>query len=158
MYVSLLTPEFAGLSSVWHRSTVSSSSVWSWGQWSAWTHLNNGENTLEVSILVPELRCCLPVHVCLALPPPLVVSPNSGPYKGETARLHLLSYVLYLGPVTMTMSQIIILISFLALPLTPGVSGANIPGYTGKVHFTATHPTNSNIPSTSPSPDSEMNR
>lgn len=58
----------------------------------------------------------------------------------------------------MTMSQIIILISFLALPLTPGVSGANIPGYTGKVHFTATHPTNSNIPSTSPSPDSEMNR
>ncbi|CAO2640656.1 Spermatogenesis-associated protein 48 [Lemmus lemmus] len=36
--------------------------------------------------------------------------------------------------------------------------GANIPGYTGKVHFTATHPTNSNIPSTTPSPDSEMNR
>ncbi|XP_040602595.1 spermatogenesis-associated protein 48 [Mesocricetus auratus] len=34
----------------------------------------------------------------------------------------------------------------------------NIPGYTGKVHFTATHPTNSNIPSTTPSPDSEMNR
>ncbi|XP_003503047.2 spermatogenesis-associated protein 48 [Cricetulus griseus] len=35
---------------------------------------------------------------------------------------------------------------------------ANIPGYTGKVHFTATHPTNSNIPSTTPSPDSEMSR
>nr|XP_034364069.1 spermatogenesis-associated protein 48 isoform X3 [Arvicanthis niloticus] len=34
---------------------------------------------------------------------------------------------------------------------------ANIPGYTGKVHFTATHPTNSNIPSTTPA-DSEMNR
>ncbi|XP_051021031.1 spermatogenesis-associated protein 48 [Acomys russatus] len=35
---------------------------------------------------------------------------------------------------------------------------ANIPGYTGKVHFTATHPANSNIPPTSPSADSEMNR
>ncbi|GAB1295817.1 Spermatogenesis-associated protein 48 [Apodemus speciosus] len=35
---------------------------------------------------------------------------------------------------------------------------ANIPGYTGKVHFTATHPTNANIPSTMPSADSEMNR
>ncbi|CAH6998694.1 Spata48 [Phodopus roborovskii] len=35
---------------------------------------------------------------------------------------------------------------------------ANIPGYTGKVHFTGTHATNSNIPSTTPSPDSEMNR
>ncbi|XP_031194421.1 spermatogenesis-associated protein 48 isoform X2 [Mastomys coucha] len=34
----------------------------------------------------------------------------------------------------------------------------NIPGYTGKVHFTATHPTNSRIPSTMPSADSEMNR
>ncbi|XP_008574413.1 PREDICTED: uncharacterized protein C7orf72 homolog [Galeopterus variegatus] len=33
---------------------------------------------------------------------------------------------------------------------------ANIPGYTGKVHFTATHPANSNIPSTTPSPDSEL--
>ncbi|XP_007528213.1 protein SPMIP7 [Erinaceus europaeus] len=33
---------------------------------------------------------------------------------------------------------------------------ANIPGYTGKVHFTATHPANSAIPSTSPSPDSEV--
>lgn len=58
----------------------------------------------------------------------------------------------------MTISQIIILLSFLALLLTLGISGANIPGYTGKVHFTATHPTNSNIPSTTPSPDSEMNR
>uniref|UniRef100_A0A8D1C0Q6 Spermatogenesis associated 48 n=1 Tax=Sus scrofa TaxID=9823 RepID=A0A8D1C0Q6_PIG len=35
---------------------------------------------------------------------------------------------------------------------------ANIPGYTGKVHFTATHPANSNIPSTTPSPDSEVHR
>ncbi|NP_001388478.1 spermatogenesis-associated protein 48 isoform b [Rattus norvegicus] len=35
---------------------------------------------------------------------------------------------------------------------------ANIPGYTGKVHFTATHPTNSNIPPTMPLSDSEMNR
>uniref|UniRef100_A0A8C6RDT7 Spermatogenesis associated 48 n=1 Tax=Nannospalax galili TaxID=1026970 RepID=A0A8C6RDT7_NANGA len=35
---------------------------------------------------------------------------------------------------------------------------ANIPGYTGKVHFTATHPANSNIPSTTPSSDSELNR
>lgn len=61
---------------VWHRSTVLSSSVYDWGQWSAWTHLNDGENTLEVSILVPELRCCLSVHVCLAVPPPLVVSPT----------------------------------------------------------------------------------
>ncbi|XP_037693737.1 spermatogenesis-associated protein 48 [Choloepus didactylus] len=33
---------------------------------------------------------------------------------------------------------------------------ANIPGYTGKVHFTSTHPANSNIPSTTPSPDSEV--
>ncbi|XP_006161868.1 spermatogenesis-associated protein 48 isoform X2 [Tupaia chinensis] len=33
---------------------------------------------------------------------------------------------------------------------------ANIPGYTGKVHFTATHPANSRVPSTSPSPDSEL--
>nr|XP_012314172.1 uncharacterized protein C7orf72 homolog [Aotus nancymaae] len=35
---------------------------------------------------------------------------------------------------------------------------ANMPGYTGKVHFTATHPANSNIPSTTPSPDSELYR
>ncbi|KAL6085305.1 hypothetical protein STEG23_022227 [Scotinomys teguina] len=35
---------------------------------------------------------------------------------------------------------------------------ANIPGYTSKVHFTATHPANSNIPPTAPSPDSEMKR
>nr|XP_003407161.1 spermatogenesis-associated protein 48 [Loxodonta africana] len=34
----------------------------------------------------------------------------------------------------------------------------NIPGYTGKVHFTATHPANSNIPPTTPSPDSEVHR
>ncbi|XP_040820949.1 spermatogenesis-associated protein 48 isoform X1 [Ochotona curzoniae] len=33
---------------------------------------------------------------------------------------------------------------------------ANIPGYTGKVHFTATHPANSNIPPTTPSPDSQL--
>ncbi|KAB0375994.1 hypothetical protein FD755_012637 [Muntiacus reevesi] len=33
---------------------------------------------------------------------------------------------------------------------------ANIPGYTGKVHFTATHPANSDRPSTTPSPDSEV--
>ncbi|XP_058390826.1 spermatogenesis-associated protein 48 [Diceros bicornis minor] len=33
---------------------------------------------------------------------------------------------------------------------------ANIPGYTGKVHFTATHPANSDVPSTTPSPDSEV--
>ncbi|KAK2493324.1 hypothetical protein MC885_011880 [Smutsia gigantea] len=33
---------------------------------------------------------------------------------------------------------------------------ANIPGYTSKVHFTATHPANSDIPSTRPSPDSEV--
>nr|XP_002721634.1 spermatogenesis-associated protein 48 isoform X1 [Oryctolagus cuniculus] len=33
---------------------------------------------------------------------------------------------------------------------------ANIPGYTGKVHFTATHPANSNIPPTTPSPDSNL--
>ncbi|XP_025778760.1 spermatogenesis-associated protein 48 [Puma concolor] len=35
---------------------------------------------------------------------------------------------------------------------------ANIPGYTGKVHFTASHPANSDIPSTAPSPDSEVYR
>ncbi|XP_020042780.2 protein SPMIP7 isoform X1 [Castor canadensis] len=34
---------------------------------------------------------------------------------------------------------------------------ANIPGYTGKVHFTATHPANSNIPPAIPSDDSELN-
>uniref|UniRef100_A0A8C5KIZ4 Sperm microtubule inner protein 7 n=1 Tax=Jaculus jaculus TaxID=51337 RepID=A0A8C5KIZ4_JACJA len=34
---------------------------------------------------------------------------------------------------------------------------ANIPGYTGKVHFTATHPANSNIPPTIPEQDSEVN-
>ncbi|XP_014649099.1 PREDICTED: uncharacterized protein C7orf72 homolog [Ceratotherium simum simum] len=33
---------------------------------------------------------------------------------------------------------------------------ANIPGYTGKVHFTATHPANSDVPSTTPSLDSEV--
>ncbi|XP_007942125.1 spermatogenesis-associated protein 48 [Orycteropus afer afer] len=33
---------------------------------------------------------------------------------------------------------------------------ANIPGYTGKVHFTVTHPANSNIPPTTPSTDSEV--
>ncbi|XP_005396680.1 PREDICTED: uncharacterized protein C7orf72 homolog isoform X2 [Chinchilla lanigera] len=36
--------------------------------------------------------------------------------------------------------------------------GANIPGYTGKVHFMATQPANANIPSTTPSPDSELHR
>ncbi|XP_073741137.1 protein SPMIP7 isoform X2 [Callorhinus ursinus] len=35
---------------------------------------------------------------------------------------------------------------------------ANIPGYTGKVHFAASHPANSDIPSTTPSPDSEVHR
>ncbi|XP_059028626.1 spermatogenesis-associated protein 48 [Mustela lutreola] len=35
---------------------------------------------------------------------------------------------------------------------------ANIPGYTGKVHFTARQPANSDIPSTAPSPDSEVHR
>ncbi|XP_017535933.3 protein SPMIP7 [Manis javanica] len=35
---------------------------------------------------------------------------------------------------------------------------SNIPGYTGKVHFTATHPANSDIPSTRPSPDSEVHQ
>ncbi|XP_055994393.1 protein SPMIP7 [Sorex fumeus] len=34
----------------------------------------------------------------------------------------------------------------------------NIPGYTGNIHFTATHPANSNIPPTTPSPDSEVYR
>ncbi|XP_054551790.1 spermatogenesis-associated protein 48 isoform X2 [Talpa occidentalis] len=33
---------------------------------------------------------------------------------------------------------------------------ANIPGYTGKVHFTATHPANSDIPAATPSSDSEV--
>ncbi|XP_006136438.1 protein SPMIP7 [Pelodiscus sinensis] len=32
----------------------------------------------------------------------------------------------------------------------------NIPGYTGKVHWTATHPANSNLPSTSPSIITQM--
>ncbi|KAL0618899.1 Spermatogenesis-associated protein 48 [Plecturocebus cupreus] len=48
-----------------------------------------------------------------------------------------------------------------AAALTDGpddCNAANIPGYTGKVHFTATHPANSNIPSTTPSPDSELYR
>ncbi|XP_076975065.1 protein SPMIP7 isoform X2 [Tamandua tetradactyla] len=40
--------------------------------------------------------------------------------------------------------------------LHTNMNRANIPGYTGKVHFTATHPANSNIPSTAPSPDSEV--
>uniref|UniRef100_A0A8C6GUM7 Sperm microtubule inner protein 7 n=1 Tax=Mus spicilegus TaxID=10103 RepID=A0A8C6GUM7_MUSSI len=44
------------------------------------------------------------------------------------------------------------------LQYTNSSRSANIPGYTGKVHFTATHPTNSNIPSRVPSADSEMNR
>ncbi|NP_001388476.1 protein SPMIP7 isoform 6 [Mus musculus] len=44
------------------------------------------------------------------------------------------------------------------LQYTNSSRSANIPGYTGKVHFTATHPTNSNIPSREPSADSEMNR
>lgn len=79
-------------------------------------------------------------------------------YEGKTTGLNLPSYFLYLGLVTMTISQIIILISFHALLLPLDFSAANIPGYTGKVHFTATHPTNSNIPSTTPSPDSEMSR
>ncbi|KAG5210109.1 hypothetical protein JEQ12_015303 [Ovis aries] len=35
---------------------------------------------------------------------------------------------------------------------------ANIPGYTGKVHFTATHPANSDRPSATPSPDSEVHQ
>ncbi|XP_004694541.1 PREDICTED: uncharacterized protein C7orf72 homolog [Condylura cristata] len=35
---------------------------------------------------------------------------------------------------------------------------ANIPGYTGKVHCTATHPANSDIPTATPSPDSEVHR
>ncbi|XP_016053792.1 PREDICTED: uncharacterized protein C7orf72 homolog [Miniopterus natalensis] len=35
---------------------------------------------------------------------------------------------------------------------------ANIPGYTGKVHFTATHPANSSIPAAAPSVDSEVHR
>ncbi|KAM4874386.1 protein SPMIP7 [Thomomys bottae] len=35
---------------------------------------------------------------------------------------------------------------------------ANIPGYTGKVHFTATHSANTNLPPTRPSEDSEVNR
>ncbi|XP_012879873.1 PREDICTED: uncharacterized protein C7orf72 homolog [Dipodomys ordii] len=35
---------------------------------------------------------------------------------------------------------------------------ANIPGYTGKVHFTATHPANTSLPPTTPSQDSEVNR
>jgi hypothetical protein len=58
----------------------------------------------------------------------------------------------------MAILQIIILISFYAPLLTVDFRSANIPGYTGKVHFTATHPTNSNIPSREPSADSEMNR
>ncbi|KAM5203742.1 protein SPMIP7 isoform 5-T5 [Hipposideros larvatus] len=33
---------------------------------------------------------------------------------------------------------------------------ANIPGYTGKVHFTATHPANSDHPATAPSPGSDV--
>ncbi|EPY85517.1 hypothetical protein CB1_000372008 [Camelus ferus] len=35
-------------------------------------------------------------------------------------------------------------------------SSAHMPGYAGKVHFAATHPANSDIPSTTPSPDSEV--
>ncbi|XP_075413430.1 protein SPMIP7 [Tenrec ecaudatus] len=35
---------------------------------------------------------------------------------------------------------------------------ANIPGYTGQVHFTSTHPANSNISPATPSPDSEVHR
>ncbi|KAM5273644.1 protein SPMIP7 [Ctenodactylus gundi] len=33
---------------------------------------------------------------------------------------------------------------------------ANIPGYTGRVHFTAIHPANSHVPPAAPSPDSEL--
>nr|XP_030727237.1 spermatogenesis-associated protein 48 [Globicephala melas] len=36
---------------------------------------------------------------------------------------------------------------------TSSSCSANIPGYAGKVHFTATHPANSRRPSTTPSPD-----
>ncbi|ELK12695.1 hypothetical protein PAL_GLEAN10022049 [Pteropus alecto] len=35
---------------------------------------------------------------------------------------------------------------------------ANIPGYAAKVHFTATHPANSDIPATTPAPDSAVHR
>ncbi|XP_072454239.1 protein SPMIP7 [Notamacropus eugenii] len=35
---------------------------------------------------------------------------------------------------------------------------ANIPGYTGKVHFTATHPANSDIPPTTPATSSAVRR
>ncbi|XP_059512166.1 spermatogenesis-associated protein 48 [Myotis daubentonii] len=35
---------------------------------------------------------------------------------------------------------------------------ANIPGYTGKVHFTATHPANTHVPAAVPSLDSEVHR
>ncbi|XP_028381100.1 spermatogenesis-associated protein 48 [Phyllostomus discolor] len=35
---------------------------------------------------------------------------------------------------------------------------ANIPGYTGKVHVTATHPANSDVLAASPSPDAAMHR
>ncbi|KFO33030.1 spermatogenesis-associated protein 48 [Fukomys damarensis] len=45
----------------------------------------------------------------------------------------------------------------LSKPLCTNTSRtANIPGYTGKVHFTAMHPANSHIPSTTPSPDSKL--
>uniref|UniRef100_A0A8B9S8F3 Spermatogenesis associated 48 n=1 Tax=Apteryx owenii TaxID=8824 RepID=A0A8B9S8F3_APTOW len=46
---------------------------------------------------------------------------------------------------------------FLALlPLTFSFSTPNIPGYTGKVHWTAAHLANSNLPSTSPSIIAQM--
>ncbi|XP_074054361.1 protein SPMIP7-like isoform X2 [Macrotis lagotis] len=41
----------------------------------------------------------------------------------------------------------------------PNISrSTNIPGYTGKVHFTATHPANSDIPPTTPSTSSSFRR
>ncbi|XP_031300853.2 protein SPMIP7 [Camelus dromedarius] len=39
---------------------------------------------------------------------------------------------------------------------TTASRSAHMPGYAGKVHFAATHPANSDIPSTTPSPDSEV--
>nr|KAF6470331.1 spermatogenesis associated 48 [Molossus molossus] len=45
-----------------------------------------------------------------------------------------------------------------APPYTDTRRSANVPGYTGKVHFTATHPANSAVPAAVPSPDSEVQR
>ncbi|EFB19031.1 hypothetical protein PANDA_006012, partial [Ailuropoda melanoleuca] len=60
--------------------------------------------------------------------------------------------------VTRAISQMPLFIAPLPSLLILSFSSTNIPGYTRKVHFAASHPANSDIPPTTPSPDSEVHR